>query len=340
MATRDFFAFCAGLRPLELKALAALSEGRHIDDGQVIHAAGDTADVLYIINRGAVEIVQQNASGTAGTYLARGDIFGALEVLTGVNHRHLARTCESVSVRCFHRKDLPALVERVPSFFHYLSEQLAQQVLRAEDTRFSETRCLELRGSLRNFDLVTIYQTIANSSQTGELSVSNERGEVTAAFLFDQGQPRGGRFEHLVGEEAFWQLFQTADLSGTFAFASGNPQATNEADQPAIEPAANELLITALQGRDELEALKSEMPDSCAILRVQNNGAPIANLSFGRSTSLADEIWQRAATGRLTLGALYPQLLVCELKIYRAVEELIAGGRLSLSLAEPSRKVA
>ena len=94
-----------------------------------------------------------------------------------------------------------------PSFFQYLSEQLAFRLAQARDLALAQSHCLELSGSLSNFDLVTIYQTIVNSSQTGELRISNEKSDLISALFFEKGQPRCGQFEHLTGEEALWQLF-------------------------------------------------------------------------------------------------------------------------------------
>ena len=70
-----------------------------------------------------------------------------------------------------------------------------------------------MSGSLKNFDLITVYQTIVNSSQTGELSISADDGSLISAFFFEAGQPRGAQFQHLTGEEAFWQLFLADDLA-------------------------------------------------------------------------------------------------------------------------------
>ena len=191
MPAGDFFAFCTSLRPLELKAIGALSQVRHIPEHETIYVPGDASDTLYIINRGLLEVVQQTGKATitgAGTYLSRGDVFGDLEALADLPRRHTVRTCEAASLQCFHRKDFPELVRRVPAFFRYLSESLAARLVRAHDAVPCQSNCLELSGNLANFDLVTVYQTIVNSSKTGELSIRNEGGELISAFFFECGQ--------------------------------------------------------------------------------------------------------------------------------------------------------
>ncbi len=147
-------------------------------------------------------------------------MLGDVEMLSGLPRKHIARTCEAVSLQCFERKDFPELIRRVPSFFHFLSGQLASRLADARDVATAKSNCLELSGNLSNFDLVTVYQTIANSSQTGQLRISNAAGELVAGFFFEQGRPRCGQFGHLTGEEAFWQLFSNDQLTGTFSFAT------------------------------------------------------------------------------------------------------------------------
>jgi CRP-like cAMP-binding protein len=159
---RDFFGFCTTLKPLERKALGALSEVRHLEEGETVYSPGDPADSLYIINRGVVEVVQDSGNEKAAvTYLSRGDVFGDVEALSGLPRRHLVRIREAASFQCFRRRDFPQLIERIPSFFLYLSKQLALRLWRAGDVALAQSHCMELSGSLSNFDLVTIYQTIA-----------------------------------------------------------------------------------------------------------------------------------------------------------------------------------
>src|SRR5438093_3803342 len=154
MLDRDFFGFCTTLKPLELKAMGKLSQVRHLKEGETVYSPGDSGDALYIINRGVVEVVQSNATKRpAETYLSRGDIFGDVEVLTELPREHLIRAREPVSLQCFHGKNFAELVGRVPSFFQYLSERLAFRLSQARDLTLAQSHCLELSGSLSNFDL-------------------------------------------------------------------------------------------------------------------------------------------------------------------------------------------
>lgn len=341
MPAGDFFAFCTSLQPLELKALGALSQVRHIPAKETIYCPGDVGDTLYIINRGLVEMAQENSKrDAAGTYLSRGDVFGDLEVLTDLPRRHTVRTCEPASLQCFDRKDFPEVVRRVPSFFRYLSENLATRLLQAHTAALSQSNCLELSGNLANFDLVTIYQTIVNSSKTGELSILDEGGEVISAFFFESGRPKSGQFQHLTGEDAFCQLFLTEDLRGTFSFSSGTQELTRSIQSAGMLRTSDDMLITAIQSRDELESLRNEMPDSGAILKRLNRDLEIGEISPPNLRPVVEEVWRRLFARPMSFPELYQHLSVSELKIYQAVRALIRSGHLTLSEPQIAEKVA
>lgn len=334
MPNADFFAFCTTLRPIELRALGGLSQVRHLPDGETVYSPGDLGDTLYIINRGLLEVHQENAkSGVAGTYLSRGDVFGAVEALSDIPRRQTVRTREPVSLQCFDRKDFPEIVRRVPTFFRYLAEQLATRLLMAHDTGLAQSHCLELSGHLANFDLVTIYQTIVNSAQTGELSIRDESGDLVSVFFFEEGHPRSGQFQHLAGEEAFWQLFLTEELRGTFSFTSGHHKTSKLIQDAGIIRSPDHMLINAIQARDELDAIRHEIPDPDSILTRQNRDFQVGEATPAHLRPVAEEVWRRLFARPMSLRQLYQHLSVSELKIYQAVNALLHSGHLKISPA-------
>ena len=339
MPARDFFAFCTSLPPIELRALGVFSQVRHVAAGETIYAAGEPSDTFFIINRGTVEVLPAAPKGTAPVaQLTRGAILGDLEVLTERPRPETARTCEPVSLQCFRRQDFTELQRRVPSFFCYLAEELAHRLVQAQIAAGLPNLSMELSGSLANFDVVTIYQTIVHSSKTGELSIANEGGQQIAIFHFEEGEPRAGRFDHLTGEEAFWQLFLAADLRGTFSFSSDDNNQTQPRGQ-TITRRANDMLIAAVQLRDEFQSLQAEMSPT-AFLEVQKPILEVDAAASGISLSLMERIWRCTRERRITLSDLYPLVPVCEMKIYQAVHVLLRTEHLALSLPETPQKVA
>lgn len=346
MLDRDFFGFCTTLKPLELKAIGKLSHVRHLKEGETVYSPGDAGDTLYIINRGVVEVVQgSTGKAAAETYLSRGDIFGDVEALTELPRKHLVRTREPVSLQCFPSKNFAELMGRVPAFFHYLSEQLAFRLSQARDLDLAVAQThtndrLELSGSLSNFDLVTIYQTIVNSSQTGELRILNDDSALISAFYFEKGQPRSGQFEHLAGEEAFSQLFLSDALLGTFSFSSGDRPIRAGMQAGEITRNPEEMLIDALQGRDELNEMKRRMSDGAVMLHRRKPSLSWPAKAPTELRPVAEEIWGILADGSATLSGLYRQGCFCELKIYEAVDELVESQHLDLARTEAAQKVA
>jgi CRP-like cAMP-binding protein len=334
---RDFFGFCTTLKPLERKALGGLSEVRHLEEGEVVYSPGDPAESLYIINRGVVEVAQYNGDEkVAETYLSRGDVFGDVEALSGLPHRHLVRTREAASLQCFRRRDFPELMERVPSFFLYLSKQLALRLWQARDVAVAQSHCMELSGSLSNFDLVSIYQTILNSFQTGELRILNEKNEPFSACSFENGQPRHCQFDHLDGEEAFWQLFLNEKPSGTFSFFSGEHAQADQKESEPIRGNGQELLFVALQFRDEFADIKGRLPDPNAVVHRCQLNIVWPDEAPEELRPLAEEVWQVVYSRPLSLVELFRSCAVCELKLYRVVDELVRSRHFELLPALPN----
>ncbi len=327
MAThRDFFGFSTSLKPLELKALGELSEVRHLFGGERIYDIGDDSDKLFIISRGMVEVVRDEPA-EARSYLSRGDIFGDVETLCGSPRTHMVRSCDGVSLRVFHSEKFTELLQRVPSFFRYLSEQLAFRLMQARDTAVPHSQCRELSGSLSQFDLVTIYQTITNSSQTGELEIRDDAGQVQGTFWFDTGRPRSGHFHHLLGEEAFSQLFLTSDLTGTFSFDSRSKQSGGAVGEAAIAANGHELLIRALQMRDELQQLKAEFPEMSALLR---HAAPALDLEKVEEAvrPIAQKIWKLSLDQAISAEVMLRSMKMSEMTVLRALSEMVRSGHL------------
>ena len=303
--------------------MGELSRVVHLGEGEVVYSAKDHADALYIINRGVVELVPDaSLRGTPSTYLSRGDIFGDCEALSDLPRTHMMRTREKVSLQRIQSKNFAELARRVPSFFRYLSEQLASRLLQKHEASLSKSHCIELSGNLSNFDLVTIYQTIFSSMQTGELSVLDESQQRVATFFFEKGRPQSGQFQHLTGEEAFWQLFLSESLAGTFSFSSHDEPLGDCVQGTEIKRDAD-LLISALQYRDEFQELKTKYSDkSMKLLRRKLNFAWPAKAD-AELQPIAEQIWQLAYTTPLSLSTLYRKCSVCELKILEVIEQLV-----------------
>lgn len=334
MRHRDFFTFCTSLKPGELKTVNQLSWIRHLAEGEVLYSPGEPGNALYVVNRGALEMLPpKNRPNGKSVFFGRGDLLGDLEVFGDTRRTQIVRAQEAASLQCFPRANFPQLLRLVPSFFKFTCEQMASRLLQERDLAEEQTEQLELSGRISNFDLTTIHQTIMSSGQTGKLSIRDQAGETIGAFYFETGRLCAGQFQHLTGEEAFWQLFQVEKFPGTFSFSVGDQPLTDWIQSSRIAQNGGDLLITALQFRDELDALKKGMQHCSGKLNVRggelrwNGGAP------EHLQPLAHHLWRLLSNESLSMSDLYRQSSVCELKLYEVISELLYSDQVFPPLA-------
>ncbi|MGI8891537.1 MAG: cyclic nucleotide-binding domain-containing protein [Chthoniobacterales bacterium] len=304
---------------------------RHYAEGEMVYQPEEEGEELFIVTRGAVELISQQARpGLPTTMLSKGDIFGETGSLMEMHRDHLARACASLSVQCFQRKDFPELLQKVPSFFLFLAEKLAHRLYQARELTHSPNTSLELTGSLANFDIVTIYQTIIQSNQTGLLTIADEDGETISTFYFEKGTPRWGRFQHLSGEEAFWQLFLHEHKSGSFTFSNETQVRADWGENSALSGQGDQILINAIRMRDQFDHLRKRIRDGVERLKRKKLNLEWENPDLQDLRPVAEEIWQLAYKDELTLADLHARSEFCDWKIYRTVDELVRTGSFTL----------
>jgi len=322
MPDRDFFAFCTSLTRPELRMIGELSWVRHLQEGEILYRPGEPGNALFIVNRGEIEVVS-GPEGLNLVRLIRGQVIGDTEAFSESPRIQLVRAPSGASLQCFPRSNFQQLVRAVPSFFRYLCEQMAFRLLQESDQVRNNEELAPLTGQISNFDLTTVHQTIAHSGQTGQLRIKDEQAELIGAFYFKSGRPCAAQFQHLTGEEAFWQLFLNEALSGTFSFSVGELPSPNWIGGGEIIRQTDDMLIAALQYRDELSALKKEINPAAAARLVPAHAKLHWNGSSEHLRPLADRIWELVSRKPLNLSQIYRQCSVCELKIYQVVDLLL-----------------
>jgi hypothetical protein len=189
-----------------------------------------------------------------------------------------------------------------------------------------------LSGRISHFDLTTVHQTIANSGQTGQLSIKDDAAETIGAFYFEAGRPSAAQFQHLTGEEAFWQLFLNEALSGTFSFSVGEKPMVNWIESGQIARTTGDMLIAALQFRDELNSLKNEIkPATGAKLTTTTSTFDWSSSAPPSLRPVASRVWELVARKPLSIGEVYRECSVCELKIYQVVNQLLTQQQVSFA---------
>ena len=179
---------------------------------------------------------------------------------------------------------------------------------------------------------MTVYQTIQQSRQSGLLTIADDEGATMAEFYFEKGAPRWGRFEHLVGEEAFWQLFLDDQLAASFSFSHAN---NGRAGRPeaALTRRGDDLLINAIHKRDQFADVRRRLRDSSVTLLRKKLNLSWENPELAQLRPVAEAIWQIAYSRQIVLGDLFRECKFCELKIYQVVDELVRTEQIGLGIS-------
>ena len=238
-----------------------------------MYKSGDVSDAIYIINRGALEVVHEASAYAARTpisYLSRGDVFGETETLSDVPRKNAIRTCEPASIQLFPKKNFPELIRRVPKFFYYLSQQIATQV--AQDHRSG------IRAEFIVWNSAATSPTSTWSRSTRRSSIprrpaSYRPSSMKAANAFEHVFLRGtarAKFGHVTiicsGEEAFWQLVPVRKAQrDVFVFhpAEQTDRGVRPRQVAIIRRNPTDLLITgaAIPGRVSSNMLEERCPE-------------------------------------------------------------------------------
>ncbi|HEY0369792.1 MAG TPA: hypothetical protein VGC85_09365, partial [Chthoniobacterales bacterium] len=132
------------------------------------------------------------------------------------------------------------------------------------------------------------------------------------------------------------QLLLNNDICGTFSFDSS---AANSArvDLQSLSGNASELLIRAVQMRDEFAELRDELRAAEGVYRQATSQLLLDEIS-PELAPVVRKIWNLSLTQPISVDALYRQCEVCEPKVYRAVSELLRTGQFETSPTAEKRK--
>lgn len=321
----DFFGFCKMLNATTLKSVLREAKMVHFKAGTTICRQGGLSDTFFVVNEGVAEILfQPHANGEPSVLgkLKKGEFFGEIGLLANSKRNCTVRAAEAVDLLLFTRSSFERLTREVPEFLQFLAVHMARRLEESTTQLAVISSINDLAGDLSNFDLPTIFQAISGSGQTGVLNVQEAGQKTIGEFFFEKGLLRAGKWRHLRGPEALWQLFQE-EVKGSFFFLSG--------DIPPKEPGAEisgsttELLMNALQKQDELPEWRERFP---------HRDKPITRKTASiqwREPELqecATAVWQALIKQPLTVVQLHRVIPFCEIHIYKTVVALFESGQL------------
>ena len=300
---------------------AVLGQGviAELGAGEVVFEQGEEGDRLYIVKSGVLEVVASPSDGAEPVpvaYMGAGEVLGELALLTGSRRTATVRAPEKAELFILEKPVFLDLMTSLPAFARNLCLVLARR-LEATTLKVPRGAGKQLQGNLRFFDLATVIQTLIGSHQTGSLVVTQDGGKnKVAEIFFFKGNIARAKVKHLVGDDAVFQLFQSA-LEGDFSFTGRNVQ--EDEVQTDITMPAISLLMESVRLQDELPLLKARIPDASKVFRQKG---PHLKWEDAETVELAAAVWSRLKKGA-SMGDLQRDIPRCSYFIYRTMTAMM-----------------
>jgi CRP-like cAMP-binding protein len=299
----------------ELKIIMQRGRMETYSPGSILFNIGDLADAVYVVKAGVVEICRESGDSgkmAAVAYLGESDPIGEVAIITGSHRASMARVPEKVEILKIDEADFIDLLSQLPKLFLGLLAVFAKRL----DHKFKKevtARSRQLSGRLKYFDFPTIVQTLANSSLTGILTVTDTSGRVLAMLYFQDGRILYAKSGHLKGKQAFYQLFQSA-RQDSFTFKGGLPPKEFDGDaQIVITPLG--LLLDSVRYQNELDELKTRYPNPHRVFQLKSEAL---TWDDEETQTLAEEIWVHLKLGE-SIAEMVSKIPTCEHHIYKVL---------------------
>jgi hypothetical protein len=257
---------------------------------------------------------------TVVAYLGESDPIGEMAIMTGSSRASTARVPQEAEILRIEKRDFMDLLNQIPGLSINLLAILSKRLEDGLRKQRAAARYQHLSGNLQYFDLPTIVQTLATSERTGTLTITDQMERIFARIYFEGGKVLYARVGHLRGEEAFYQLFQSA-TQDAFTFKGGlPPEAFDEEEE--IGTTTMGLLMEAARQQDELKVLVDTYSDPKRIFRPQSEAL---QWDDDETEALAQEIWHRLRQGQ-TIDQMVNEIPVCQYRIYKVLSVMAETG--------------
>jgi CRP-like cAMP-binding protein len=304
---------------------AVLSQGTFetFGPGMIVFKQGDSGDRMYVIKSGVLEVITQPADNTpvvTVAFLGVGEVVGELALLTGSPRSATIRCPENAELFRLDKSVFDDLMASLPGMARSMCEVIARR-LEATTLKSRRAETKQLSGNLQFFDLATVIQTLIGSHQTGSLVVSSPKHERVSEIVFFKGNVVRAAFQHLKGDDAVFQLFQSTP-EGEFAFTSREVEEQQRTDitLPGIS-----LLMESIRMSDELPLLQERLTDRKKVYR-----ANATELAWTDAESLvpAQDVFARLQKGA-SIEELENESGRCSFWVYKVILTLQTAGQLA-----------
>ncbi|MEM6820801.1 MAG: cyclic nucleotide-binding domain-containing protein [Verrucomicrobiota bacterium] len=319
----SFQAFFDTLSPEEQKKVNDHSEHLWCYSGKTLIKQNEDPDNVYIIEDGVVEVLIETHDAKTTppiTYLGKGDIIGELGVMNQNVRSATIRAAADVYYRKIVAGHFFMLMHSVPGFASYIAFRLAHRLANTTHNVAFNSICMDLSGKLPNFDLISVFYTVATSGATGEIRIVDEHKERLGNFFFREGRILHARFRHLQGMEACWQLFMEEKLKGAFSFRRGEtPSRPAESGFELDEP-VDDILMRGAVLRDNFSSAPTHYKDLVGSLERAVDSLDGLDLEYPEEGKRIFEICERQDLG---LGQVWSCSGLSQVTFIQACDDLI-----------------
>jgi hypothetical protein len=307
-----------------LHGISKLFEEIQCGPGHIVFKEGDTADAIYIIRDGSVQILQNDK---VITYLTSGDCFGEMGLLHDSTRNATIRVPEEALILKLPRKAFIELQNYFPEVTNEMTKLINRRL--AGKLPFSSPG---LQGNLAFFDLPTVIQTVVGSRQTGIISLRGRGAKLVAQVFAKSGRLTHASFMHLTGEYALFELL-TRNEPLDFVFEQLQDLDANQPIDKALnakEP--HMLLIEGARRADELPKLMMSLQWPDAVFRQKAASADFSKLS-AENAAVARKIWLLLEVG-LSVQELIAKLPADRFGVLSALDEMVTNGLIATGKPE------
>lgn len=312
----------ANQAPVVLNAVVSQGTFETFGPGAIVFKQGEPGDRMYVIKSGVLEVITQPSDNTPTVtvaFLGVGEVVGELALLTGSPRSATIRCPENAELFRLDKAVFDDLMGSLPGMARSMCEVIARR-LEATTLKSRRAESKQLSGNLEFFDLATVIQTLIGSHQTGSLIVSSPKHERVSEIVFFKGNVVRGVFQHLKGDDAVFQLFQSKP-EGEFAFTSREVEEQQRTDitLPGIS-----LLMESIRMSDELPMLQERLTDRKKVFKAI---APDLVWTDTESLAPAQDVFERLKKGA-SIEELEKESGRCSFWVYKVILTLQTGNQL------------
>jgi CRP-like cAMP-binding protein len=298
------------------------SQQRWCDAGKLLIQQDTESDAVFIIEEGVVEVSIETPDSKVSpplTYLGRGDIIGELGVMNGDVRTANVKASSDVYYRVLEADVFRDLMEIIPGFAAFIAGRLAKRLSLTTTNIAYNSICMDLSGKLPNFDLISVFYTVAGSASTGELKVVDAAKERVGSFFFKTGKLLHARYLHLQGLEACRQLFTEFWLEGAFSFRRGEVPSHPVEPGYELDLPVEDLVFEGAVLRDGFSLLPEELQRLSGMMQVSNFDG---TLGMPETLSIRERIAAMCSNQQLPLKEVWTRSGVSQVDFGKACVEL------------------